>query len=473
MNNMKKIVILLCTVPLLISGFGCTKKTENVPEAIVENNTDNQETVLDDDYYFSDLSSERYDGYNYRILVRKDNSGTQYFDEPQEDIVSNAIYERNKAVEERYGITISISETSNADYEAEALNTILAGDDAYDIIYPHSRAAFIYAVQGACANLNEIESIHLDKPWWAKDIIESCTINGNLYVLDGDISAVGLSNTACLYFNKRIFDELGYDYPYEAVRNGEWTFDEFSYLVRKGSADLNGDGLITVENDRYGFSTGKWGAPMIMPYTGGQRIYSTDDAGNLYISLYTSKTVDIYTDFFGMMSGEAATYDGSSSMFTEGRLMFISSGLGSAQSYRNMDDEFGIVPYPKYDSTDSYATISDGGSPLLIIPITVKDYERTGAITEALCAYGSKLVIPSFYEKALKTKYARDDDSEEMIDIIKNSRVFDLGYLSGGELQSTGYELSNTLGSDFSSFYAERKDAAQISLENFVKDYGA
>jgi hypothetical protein len=109
-----------------------------------------------------------------------------------------------------------------------------------------------------------------------------------------------------------------------------------------------------------------------------------------------------------------------------------------------MDDEFGIVPYPKYDTDDNYATITDGGAPLLIMPVTVSDPERTGAITEALCAYGAKLVIPAFYDKALKTKYARDDDSEEMMDIIKDSRVFDLGYLAGGELQSTGYELANS-----------------------------
>jgi hypothetical protein len=100
-------------------------------------------------------------------------------------------------------------------------------------------------------------------------------------------------------------------------------------------------------------------------------------------------------------------------MFTEGRLMFISSGLGSAQSYRNMDDEFGILPYPKYDSTDSYATISDGSSPLLIIPITVKDYERTGAITEALCAapiqpslsFTLRSGIPITYPTTQKLKY--------------------------------------------------------------------
>ena len=186
---------------------------------------ENGELIKDENYYFSDLSTDRYDGYDFRILVRQTQTGTQYFEDPQEDIVDNAIYERNKAVEDKYGITISIHESSSNNYDTSALNSILAGDDAYDIIFPHSRAAFSYAVQGACLNLNEVSSVHLDKPWWSQDIVDSCNINGRLYVLDGDISTSSLNAAMCMLFNKRIFDELGFDYPYETVRDGDWTFD--------------------------------------------------------------------------------------------------------------------------------------------------------------------------------------------------------------------------------------------------------
>ena len=50
-------------------------------------------------------------------------------------------------------------------------------------------------------------------------------------------------------------------------------------------------------------------------------------------------------------------------------------------------------------------------------------------ITEALCAESYKKVVPAYYETALKTKYTRDDESIAMIDMIVNSRVFDLGYV--------------------------------------------
>ena len=434
---------------------------------------DNGELIKDDNYYFSDLSTDRYDGYDFRILVRQTQTGTQYFEDPQEDIVDNAIYERNKAVEDKYGIKISIHESSSNNYDTSALNSILAGDDAYDIIFPHSRAAFSYAVQGACLNLNEVSSIHLDKPWWSQDIVDSCNINGRLYVLDGDISTSSLNAAMCMLFNKRIFDELGFDYPYEAVRDGDWTFDEFAYYVKKGGADINGDGVLKDEEDRFGFGAGgSWSAPINILYTGGHKIYDKTDDGLLELNLYSNKTVDIYDEYFSLMRNDACAPNLGVTPFSEGRVMIMAGSLGDVKTCRSMDDEFGIIPYPKFTEEDEYATVTNGGAPLLIIPITVPDAERTGAITEALCAYGSKLVIPAYYDRALKTKYSRDDDSEEMIDLVKNSIVFDVGYLSGGPLQSTGYELANSTNQDFASYYAARKESAEKSLETFLEDYG-
>ncbi len=477
---MKKIFIAVLAALAALSLAACRSNETEVSSDNAQNSgsgetvyEENGEIVKDDSYYFSDLSDDYFEGYNYRILVRQTHQGTQYFEDPQEDIVDNAIYERNKAVEDKYGITISIHESSSNNYDTSALNSILAGDDAYDIIFPHSRAAFSYAVQGACVNLNNVNSLHLDKPWWSQDIVDSCNINGNLYVLDGDISTSSLSAAMCMLFNKRIFDELGFDYPYETVRDGEWTFDEFAYYVKKGGADLNGDGVLKDEDDRFGFgASGAWSAPINILYTGGQKIYDKTDDGLLELSLYSNKTVDIYDEYFSLMRNDACAPNLGVTPFSEGRIMIMAGSFGDIKTCRSMDDEFGVIPYPKFTEEDEYATVTNGGAPLIIIPITVPDVERTGAITEALCAYGSKLVIPAYYDRALKTKYSRDDDSEEMMDIIKNSIIFDVGYLAGGPLNSTGYELANSTSQDFASYYASRKESAEKSLETFLEDYG-
>ncbi len=482
---MKRILAALLIAGTVFTLAACNKDDQKQPDVkpdtpIDQPNTPDTPTDSDDIDYDAVLSKEKYDGYNYRILVRKGQTKTQYFEESQEDIVDDAIYRRNKAVEEKYGITISASESSHGNYDTDALNSILAGDDAYDIIFTHSRAAFAYAVQGAGYNIHDISTIHMDMPWWSKNINDNCTVNGRLYVLDGDISISSLGSAMCLLFNKRIFDEKGFDYPYEMVKDGEWTFDEFAYLAKKGGADLNGDGVIKPEDDQYGFFTSEWAAPINVLYAGGQKIYDKNDEGALELTLYSNKTVEIFDEFFSLMNNEACflqftegniNYSGPD-IFQGGRAMIASGGLGSAQGLRNMDDDFGIIPYPKFDENDEYSTAINGAAPLIIIPISVSDVERTGAITEALCAYGHRDVVPAFYEVSLKSKYARDEESEEMMDIIKDSIIYDIGYVAGGPLQSVGRDLSKTTSRDFSSFYAARENSAKKSVEEFNKDYG-
>ena len=481
---MKRILCFIISIVVLAMISACDDKDvlkQQDPESVQISDNQNGSASSDDNEeidYTSDLSKEKYDGYNYRILVRKDSLSDQYLENDSDDLVESATFRRNKLIEQMYGITITASESSSNNYDIDALNSILAGDDAYDLVFTHARAAFVYAVQGAAYNFRDIESIHLDKPWWTKDVVESCTLNGKLYVLDGDISSKGLGATMCMVFNKRIFDELGFDYPYELVKEGDWTFDEFAYTVKKGAKDLNGDGIIEPEFDQLGYSSSQWEAPMNIIYTGGQKIYDKDENGDLQLTLYSNKTVEIYDEFFSLMDNKAcylgtekSTYKGPD-LFNDGRAMIADSELRHAQTMRNLDDDFGIIPYPKFDEDDEYATAVNAGSHMIFIPITVEDVERTGAITEALCAIGSRDVIPAFYEKSLKTKYTRDEESEEMIDIIRDSVVFDLGYVIHGTFSSCGKDLAVSTTHDFASYYAAGETAAKINLEEFYENYG-
>ena len=402
------------------------------------------------------------------------------------ETVDDAVYRRNQEVMGMYNITMSYTESSSSDYETDALNTILAGDDAYDVIFPHTRASFTYAQQGALMNWYDMENIHLDQPWWAKDIKESCTINGKLYMMDGDISTHSLGFANCLIFNKDIFDELGLDYPYQLVLDGKWTFDEFEKLVHLGGKDLNGDGVIQPEDDRFGYWCSDWGHPIAIIYTGGQRIYSKGEDGLPYLSLYSEKTVNIFDRFFALIDSEDAfckiaensgtgaksNYTGSDP-FRENRAMFFDLNLGSVPGLRDMESDFGVLPLPKFTEDDEYSAIINAHAHLVCVPNTIQDEARTGAIIEALCAIGSKEVIPAFYETALQTKFTRDEESTEMIDIIRDHRIYDLGYMSGsaGSLASTGYQMAITDNHDFSSFYAQNEASTLQKLNEFIEKY--
>ena len=145
---LKKLLAALLAACAVLTFAACDKEDTKTPDtkpdtAVTDpgkTETPADETEID---YMSDLSTERYDGYNYRMLVRKGKINDQYLEEDSEDLVESATYRRNKEVEERYGITITVSESNDSNYETDALNSILAGDDAYDLIVAHSRAAFV------------------------------------------------------------------------------------------------------------------------------------------------------------------------------------------------------------------------------------------------------------------------------------------------------------------------------------------
>ena len=467
--KLKRLVCVLLALMLALFLVACSGDEENNNEGWKPGSADLS--------FLDHIEIEDMDGYNFRILNRKGMVDAQYVEEETGDIINDAVYRRNETVKSLFNIEISSIESSSITAD-DAINTILAGDDQFDILMPHSRVAFTYAIQNTLVNFNEVSTIDMTKEWWAKDIINSCDVNGHLYVLDGDISTHRLYYAFAMYFNKRIFDELGLDYPYQMALDGTWTFDEFSKLVKMGSKDLNGDGLIKVEDDQFGYFTREWFGPIEVLYSGGQRIYSKNAKGVPTLSINSSKTVEIFSKFFALANSEDVFLQltpqrlAPEDLFTAGRAMFADNDLGGAKTMRSMNDEFGILPWPKFTKDDKYSTVVNGHASLVVMPITVSDYERTGKIIEALCAVGNRDVIPAFYDVSLKTKFARDYESEAMIDIIKESIIYDLGYISGGAFDSTGARLAAQSNPDFASFYAANESKAISDLNNFLASYG-
>ena len=469
---MKRVTLFILALLAALSITACKQEKDNKKKSNFD--------VDASDEFISQLDVQDFNGYEFRILTRQNMLNDQFVEEETGDIVNDATYRRNETVKSLYNIEITATESTGSDSSAVALNSILAGDDQYDLIFPHARVAFSYAVQNSCVNFNDVETIHLDKPWWAQDIIDSANVNNHLYVLDGDISTMRLGQSATMFFNKDLFDELGLEYPYQMVLDGEWTFDEFAKLVKKGSKDLNGDGIMHQDVDRFGYYTRDWQGPINILYTAGQRIYTKNTRGIPTLTLNSQKTTDVFEEFFDLTNSDNAflalngrrDVKNGTNPFKEGRALFTDTGLGTAQSMRNMEDDFGIVPLPKFTADDEYSSIINGYSSLMIMPITVEDINRTGAITEALCAIGSRDVVPAFYEVSLKTKFSRDTESEAMIDIIKNAATYDLGYLAGGTFESCGYNLAHSTNQNFASYYAANESAAQNDLQEFNRAYG-
>lgn len=478
-------LVCMMTVAPLITG--CTGTTDTPVETA---STVATETVAETAVLSDELPEKDYEGYVFRMLIRNDKGWIEdmYAEELNGEIMNDAIFQRNAKIGERFNVSYEVIPSSNANAETDGVKAILAGEDAYDIIIPHARMSFEYASQKLLLDWNnDLPFIDLDKPWWDQTAKENLRINNKLFMMIGDISYKNLGATNAMLFNKNLFDSIGLEYPYQLVNDGKWTFDKFVEYAQRGTADINGDGKIVLADDQLGYVTDEWIGPIQVLYSGNQRIVQKDDNDIPYLSLNTDTTVEIFNAFFAFIDGDAghcnpwegldssiASATGIYGRFINNQALFLDTNIRGTIFLRDMDANFGIVPWPKFnETTDKYYANVDAGCNLIIVPITAGDAERTSVILEALCAEGYASVVPAYFEVALSTKYSRDEESPQMLEIVKAGRVYDLGYYDNtlGVLNSVGQNMFSTKNRDFASLYAKNEKSANKMLQKLVDAY--
>jgi len=94
-----------------------------------------------------------------------------------------------------------------------------------------------------------------------------------------------------------------------------------------------------------------------------------------------------------------------------------------------------------------------------------------------LCAESYKILVPAYYDVALKVKSTRDEQSIAMLDRIVDSRVFDFGFVYHANKGAAFLiqDLVNTNNSNFESTYAKKEKAITKHYNNvieFFETYG-
>lgn len=423
------------------------------------------------------------DGEKFSLYVAYSASKNSY-DVPDitGDLLTDKFYERNQQVMDRTGVELvfdgSTLTTSGTDQGAESdkiASLILAGDKTYDafIHVQHSRMPGLIN-EGMFVDWNEIPYVNFDKPWWYSNALRDITFGDKVFAMTGDYNIGTFTNTECLIFNKTMLDELELEYPYQMVFDGTWTHDKFVEYIQAAAKDLNGDGQMDVENDRYGFNG--WEYEQILAlYVGYGGVTLKKDDNNLpVLNIYSeqqNKVLDAMIDVFNRPGATWESKTGSiyRECFSEGRLLFVDGFFHHLQGYSNVDHDFGFVPYPKLDETqENYYSRSANIGCLTYIPVTL-DKERYGVVggtLEAMAYYSNKLVLPTYFDIILTIKSTRDVESEQMIPIIKDSARFmdqAIGFSPSGIVKSG----QNTL----ASHWASNKAAYEEKLASLIKLY--
>ena len=139
---------------------------------------------------------------------------------------------------------------------------------------------------------------------------------------------------------------------------------------------------------------------------------------------------------------------------------------------RDVEFELGVVPVPKYDETQkNYVTQIFAGANAVGIPITNPDPERTGKVLDCLAEQSSDTVRSVYMNQTLDFKYIQDEESQEMLDIVLSTGVFDISlvYNWGGFAMQAQQMLASGKGDTIASTAAEYGDMITADMEKTME----
>ena len=360
----------------------------------------------------------------------------------------------------------------------------MSGDDTVDVLLDGGQ--HIANSSKNFYNLKELSYFDFEKPWWNQEFNEGITIGGKLYFTIGAYMTTARQNIYHILFNKNIATDHGIDPQemYKLARDGEWTLDKMIAYAKLVKTDLNGDGVYDT-NDRWGL-IGENYVTWTMALGAGFRCAEKDDQDIPVITFGTEQNVNILekvmelagsretTIFAQRMTGVDDIWGTLSKMRTSsGCWLFSIGSLGGGM--REMEDDYGVLPSPKYDETQSryYHDASLGNSPTTGVPISASDPDTVSFLLEAMSYYSYYNILPIFYDNYLNTKLVRDEESVEMLQMIHDSIYYDLGALyNWGDMRMIIENMANDTTSTLASQYASKSKVMQKMMDRTLKDMG-
>ena len=483
-NAARKIICAMLLASMILSAAACGSSTDTAdPAGESELITDTTPAETEDprpDTLPDDLD---FNGEEIGILWAEGGANTEFTEELNGEIVNDALWQRDDNVENRLNVSISnILKPFTWATRMEYLNTIkssvMAGDDTYEIATGQYNVLPELIVEGVFYDMKTLPYLDFTQPWWMKGLDEF-VLNGKLFLAGGALSIQTIANIQCIFFNQNLIDDFAMDSPYELVKNGEWTLDTLLSLSEDIYSDLNGDGQANPD-DRYAFVF--LNRNFIKPFMQSCNLHiTTIEDGYPTLSFGTERVVSVIEQLCRFAHENSAVYLYSDDLataekyanFISGKNIFITGSFSDAGTqYNEMEDKFGVVPYPMFDSAQGnyYSTLGEGNK-LFGITGSCNNPDMAAAVLEAISIENYYVVSPAYYETALKTKYSRDMETGQMFDIMRESVVLEFGFIfpQCSSMRAAFFEsiLKNT--PNWMSTYASKQNAVTEGIDELIQ----
>ena len=403
------------------------------------------------------------------------------------DYVGDMIYDRTAWLEENYGIVMGCEYLAHGpDFVTRVRTIIETNSQDYQMIDYFAFGAQKLMGQEYFLNMNDIEYIDFEDPWWVDSAIEALSLGDYVEFGASDMLLLDKGATTLIYYNIGMAEDLGIDDLYDLVRNGDWTIEALAEYAALALNDDNGDDVYD-HNDTFGISNGD--DPVHNLYIGsGYKFIAKNEDGEFYYQYRTDEeTTDVmitileevmYADWYWNSWIKRDLGKDYQPKFSEGKALFSFDKAKGCLTLRTMEEDYGILPIPKYSSEQDqyYSQVSNYHDSLFAVPMSaLGNTEIIGAAIELMSYYSYYNIYNDFFEIIIQNRGPRDGESKEMLNLIFDTRTYDMGLLYdpvGISDQVLRFTNTGTTGVvSFWDGYASKLEEAIDALNELAEKY--
>lgn len=412
--------------------------------------------------------------------------------ETQADPVDLKIFQRNKSVESTLKVKIKMipdnAMWAPADIQQFVMQESQAGAESEtDVIAAYAAYSTTPMLRGFYVNLadeTQAPYINPSKGYWNQGYVNAATVYNQLYYIVGDLNLTVYDKAIATFTNMDLATQNGIDPQamYDAVKNGEWTYDYFYSLVQ------NFDYLDTNENSSVDVgdvvplatisgSEGRdpfisaWALDLLVENDDGTHAAVID--GNAKLEAACGKLIDLY-DLEGVfLTDIGSSFDQS---FIKGKALFdfdiIYRNADSNKNLRNCGFDYAILPLPMYDTEQEgyYTTPQDAYNAMSVMNHHEDKVDAICATLELMSAKSYSDVRPFYIEKMVKATYVTGPDKVTMLDMTLAGITFDTATIYSAQLESISQGVWRAATMDkitIAERWAKKRDAVITAIEDF------
>lgn len=491
---MRKVISIFIVLSMLASFVACSGG-ESAADTTSATTTAPSLNTPEIEYEKDDLPDDlNFDGATVNILSMSNSLWENEItvEDLASEVINDSIYNRERYVEDRLGVEIVNTKLSMSDVDKEFKKVMNAQEDAYQaVVYTAHISESI--VDGFFYDLNEVEYLNLEKPWWSSKFNEEASIKGKLYLTTGSMLLTLNRFLFATFYNKAIAEDYADKIPelndlYSIVESGDWTYDKFYEFSSGIYNDVNGNSERD-EEDLYGLGFVAGISIDTMWSSFDVDILSKNDDGFFELNVNTDKLYNSIEKMLKLIHESTGTYKPTStddkelnnlaSKFSDNTLLFMVNKLYVIEedTMRNMQSEYGVLPFPKYDDAQKeYYSYSHDQYSTVCIPSTNENPEITGATLEAMASFSYRDTEPAYLNMAIKGKYMSDPQSRKMIDLVVDGFKVDAAWIYlfsiGGSFPYNFRSVIEKNETSYASAYTSNANGLKKSLKVYDKLIG-